>query len=147
MIENIPSITFTIRRGDTYTSPKYTFFNEEIPPGITQEELDKGIAEGIYTYRNWNDYQVDADVFMGDVLVFTLTDYMKISEAGRYLYFQMSADETKEIAGKFAALPAAAIYDLQACHMTDQTVYTLWRGEFKVIADITQRDVCGGATA
>lgn len=143
MIENIPKINFTIRRGDNWTSPKYTFFNEKIPPGISIDDLEKGIADGVYTYKDWRDYQVDAAVIFNKSELFALTDYMVVSSEGRYIHFTMTADETKLIAEKFFDLPGAGDYDLQACNLTTREVYTLWGGTFTAIPDLTEREVCG----
>lgn len=139
---------FQILRGDTWRSPKFSFFNEDLtqvlPPNFTQDDIDEAIADGRLTFRNWNDYVISADVKRGGasgVLWFILSDYKKIDATGRFLWFEMTPDETKalEHAG-FEDLPITGTYDIEFCKEGD--VVTVWRGDVTLTADITEREVC-----
>lgn len=134
---------FTIIRGDTWRSPKFSFFNEDITevlgPVFTPDQIDDAIRDGLLTFRDWRDYVITAQVKIGGVdgeLWFTLSDYKNIDETGRFLWFEMTATQTatlEDLAPNFA--PVTGLYDIQFCKAGE--VYTVWQGSITLQPDIT----------
>lgn len=156
MAEVLTVAPFNIIRGDTWRSPKFSFFNEDVtkvlPPGFTQEDVDNAVAKKQLTFRDWRDYRIESDVLHGDIngnKWFILSDYKKIDTTGRFLWFEMTADETKQLEGKVfgpGELPMSGVYDIEFCKVgtggNPSEVVTVWQGSVTLYPDITERDVC-----
>ncbi|CAH6913366.1 conserved hypothetical protein [Vibrio chagasii] len=161
---------YSILRGDSWNSRKYMFINEPIPDHITEEEILKGVEDGTYTYVDLRKFDIQADVKVNGELWFTLTDYMIVSSGGRYLHFTMTPGQSQGIAANVSnspratnsgllewgsaeptpfkegdyQLPRVGNFDIQFCEKDTGRTKTIWRGNFTLNPDVTERDPCGG---
>lgn len=146
MIKNLPVINFIARRGDNFNSNKFTLFNGVLPPNLTDKEIQDGIESGLYSFKDWRDYEIKAACYSDNNFIFNLTDYMTVSGTGQFIYFSMTAEQTNNLGNLFLSYPAICKYDLQICKKQTNSILktnqslTLFTGTFKILGDITREN-------
>ncbi|MGI2025760.1 hypothetical protein [Endozoicomonas acroporae] len=125
---DLPRYDLTLLRGDTFVSEQF-WFPEDVGPDWQLWQIEEGVGNLSCDLLDWRQFEIKAQVISDGKPWFTLSDYLQYSELGRFFWFALSAEETRNLS------PSVGVYDLQICK--DGYVQTLMYGTVKLLPDIT----------
>jgi len=124
--------TFKLYRGDTFLSDFFTLYDQAPSEFATQDEIDQGVADGIYTIINPQDLIIrgEARTDYDDLKMLDL-EFIKTDTS---FYFKISPEQTASVNG--SSVDLSFVYDIEI-EDQDGTVTTVCTGNITVLPDAT----------